>query len=320
MHAAKARNDLIRDIDTRRDLNAQLAGELQAAQQKLQVTLREIASGAAGASADASLPIRPFRGDLDWPVTPAGNRRPAKSGTSPIASGIEIPATEGATVTAVHDGVVAFAGPFGGFGNLVIVEHGPQTFSLYGNLLEMAVNKGDRLERGQPRRHRRAGAGRLVRAALRAAHRRSVGRSTTMAQETAMSSRTRAIVLSVTAPVILFVLVGGVLGRAMGREETYQHLKIFDDVVSLISSNYVEPANLDKVMKGAMNGLVDSLDADSAFLTPELVKQFESTAPPAPAETGLELTRQYYLRVIAARDNSPAAKSRPPAGRLHPRD
>ena len=146
--AAKSRNDLIHDIDTRRDLNAQLAGELQAAQVKLQATVRELA---AGASVDAaSLPIRPFRGDLDWPVALAGNRRPTKSGTSPIASGIEIPATEGAAVTAIHDGVVAFAGPFGGFGNLVIVEHGPQTFSLYGNLLEMTVNKGDRLERGQP--------------------------------------------------------------------------------------------------------------------------------------------------------------------------
>ena len=124
-----------------------------------------------------------------------------------------------------------------------------------------------------------------------------------------MSSRTRALVLSITAPVIAFVLVGGVLGRVLAREETYQHLKIFDDVVSLISSNYVEPANLDKVMRGAMNGLIDSLDADSAYLSPDQVKQFESTAAPAPAETGLELTRQYYLRIIATRENSPAAKA-----------
>jgi len=130
-----------------------------------------------------------------------------------------------------------------------------------------------------------------------------------MAEETAMSSRTRALVLSITAPVIVFALVGGVLGRAMGREETYQHLKIFDDVVSLISSNYVEPANLEKVMKGAMNGLVDSLDADSAYLTAEQVKQFESTAAPAAGDIGLEMTRQYYLRVIGTRDNSPAAKA-----------
>jgi len=130
-----------------------------------------------------------------------------------------------------------------------------------------------------------------------------------MAEETAMSSRTRALVLSITAPVIVFALVGGVLGRAMGREETYQHLKIFDDVVSLISSNYVEPANLEKVMKGAMNGLVDSLDADSAYLTADQVKQFESTAAPAAGDIGVELTRQYYLRVIGTRDNSPAAKA-----------
>ncbi len=50
---------------------------------------------------------------------------------------------------AIHEGVVAFAGTFSGFGNLVIVEHSPQTFSLYGDLLEVGVSKGSRLERGQ---------------------------------------------------------------------------------------------------------------------------------------------------------------------------
>jgi len=149
--AARARNDLIRDIDGRRDLNAQFVAELQAAQQKLQLTLRDLAAGAGGAPADAaSLPIRPFRGDLEWPVTQAGGRRATRSGTSPTSGGVDMTAPEGAPVFAVHDGVVAFAGSFGGFGNLVIVEHGPQTFSLYGNLLEMSANKGDRVERGQP--------------------------------------------------------------------------------------------------------------------------------------------------------------------------
>jgi murein hydrolase activator len=146
--AARTRNALIHDIDSRRDLNAQLAAELQTAQQKLQGTIRDLASGAPADA--ASLPIRPFRGDLDWPVAPIGNRRAARSGTSPASSGIEITAPEGAPVTAVHDGVVVFAGSFGGFGNLLIVDHGAQNFSLYGNLLEMSVSKGDRVERGQP--------------------------------------------------------------------------------------------------------------------------------------------------------------------------
>lgn len=124
-----------------------------------------------------------------------------------------------------------------------------------------------------------------------------------------MNSRTRMIVMSVSAPVIAFAIVGGLLGKVIAREDTYQYLKVFDDVVSLVTSHYVEDINVDKVMKGAMHGLADGLDPDSAYLTADEVKQVESGAPLAPAGIGLELTRQYYLRVIAARDGSPAAKA-----------
>ena len=124
-----------------------------------------------------------------------------------------------------------------------------------------------------------------------------------------MRSRTRLIVMSISAPVIAFAIVGGFLGRVTAREETFQHLKPFDDVVSLISSNYVEQVSMDKVMHGAMHGLTDGLDADSAYLLPDQVKEVENRTPPPAGEVGLELSRQYYLRVIAARDNSPAAKA-----------
>ena len=96
-------------------------------------------------------------------------------------------------------------------------------------------------------------------------------------------SQHRVIVMSISAPVIAFAIVGGFLGRVMAREDTYQHLKIFDDVVSLISSNYVEDADIDKVMHGAMHGLADGLDPDSAYLTRRQVKQVESGAPLPPA-------------------------------------
>jgi len=125
-----------------------------------------------------------------------------------------------------------------------------------------------------------------------------------------MSSRTRLVVMSISAPVIAFAIVGGFLGKVMaGQDAPYQHLKIFDDVVTMISSQYVEEVNIDKVMNGAMHGLADGLDPDSAYLTPAQVKQVEAGTPLPPAGVGLELTRQYYLRVIAARDNSPAAKA-----------
>jgi septal ring factor EnvC (AmiA/AmiB activator) len=144
--AEQAKTDLVRDIDKKRDLNAQLTGELQAAQQKLQVTLRDLATGTAPAEA-AQLPLRPFRGALEWPIAGKVTRR---FGHAPSANGVEITSPEGADAVAVHDGTVAFAGPFSGFGNLVIVDHGGQSFSLYGDLLDIGVKKGARIEHGQP--------------------------------------------------------------------------------------------------------------------------------------------------------------------------
>ena len=73
--------------------------------------------------------------------------------------------------------------------------------------------------------------------------------------------------MTISAPVIAFAIVGGFLGKVMAREDTYQHLKIFDDVVSMISNSYVEEADMEKVMRGAMQGLADGLDPDSAYLT-----------------------------------------------------
>jgi carboxyl-terminal processing protease len=124
-----------------------------------------------------------------------------------------------------------------------------------------------------------------------------------------MTSRTRRIVLWLSAPVVVFAVLGGFLSKATAREETYQHLKVYEEVVQLISNQYVEKVDRDKVMLGALSGLADSLDPDSAFLSSDQVKQVEANALLPSGDVGLDLTRQYYLRVIAARDGSSAAKA-----------
>jgi len=124
-----------------------------------------------------------------------------------------------------------------------------------------------------------------------------------------MSLHTRRIVLWISAPIVAFAIIGGFLSKVTAREDTYQHLRIFDDVVNLITGNYVEKVDIDKVMGGAMHGLADSLDPDSAFLSPAQVKQLESNAALPPGDIGIDMTRQYYLRVIATRDGSAAAKA-----------
>lgn len=124
-----------------------------------------------------------------------------------------------------------------------------------------------------------------------------------------MKVRGRVLVLAVSIPVIAFAVIGGFMGKAMAREDSYQYLRIFEDVVTLIVKNYVEEVDVDKVMHGAMHGLADGLDPDSAYLDAAQVKILDKGESAGTAHTGLEVTRQYYLRVIAARDGSPADRA-----------
>ena len=146
--AIAEQNALVREIDQRRDLNARLAGELQAAQTRLEATLKD---GLPAAS--TWLPINPFRGALPWPaagVAVRPSRGAAQRGDlAARRPGIEIQVAEGASVAAVHGGTVAYAGSFDGLGNLVILDHGRQSFSLYGQLLDMTVGRGDEVGEGQ---------------------------------------------------------------------------------------------------------------------------------------------------------------------------
>jgi len=124
-----------------------------------------------------------------------------------------------------------------------------------------------------------------------------------------MTSRNRRLILVLSTCIMVFAFVGGYLGQTIAKDDTYQHLRVFEDVVSLVLNNYVEPVDVREAMKGAMKGLTDGLDPDSAFLTSDLVRSLESNDPGGVAEVGLDLTRQYYLRVVSARDGSPAARA-----------
>ena len=124
-----------------------------------------------------------------------------------------------------------------------------------------------------------------------------------------MTTRTRFAILLITAPVLAFAVVGGLMGKTVAPQETYPHLRVFDDVFNLTTGNYVEAVDADRLMHGAMDGLAEALDADSAYLTPAQAKLAESGSEAGPADIGLDLTRQYYLRVVAARDQSPAARA-----------
>jgi carboxyl-terminal processing protease len=124
-----------------------------------------------------------------------------------------------------------------------------------------------------------------------------------------MNSRARVAVLALSTPIIALVLLGGFLSRVASGQQSYQPLRVFTEVVDLVMGNYVEKVDPDRAMQGAMRGLTEGLDADSAWLPPAQAANAARGAGTAKGSVGIELTRQYYLRVIAARDGSPAAKA-----------
>jgi septal ring factor EnvC (AmiA/AmiB activator) len=139
--AVAAHTALVAQIDARRDLNARFVGELQTAQQQLTAAVSALPSSV------PALPFRPFQGALPWPadgrvVGRFGRDRGSRFGTAIARNGVEIAVAAGTAVTAVHDGSVAFAGPFTGYGNLVILDHGGHAYTLYGYLSAIDVTKG----------------------------------------------------------------------------------------------------------------------------------------------------------------------------------
>jgi septal ring factor EnvC (AmiA/AmiB activator) len=149
--AAGAHARRLGEVAASRELAERFARELSEAQAALQARLKETLNPAA--RSQLVLPIAPFRGALAWPATGPvvrafGRARETRFGTAIVRNGIEIGAAEGQPVRAIHEGRVAFADTFIGFGRLIIVDHGQAALSLYGHLGETAVQRGDRVAAG----------------------------------------------------------------------------------------------------------------------------------------------------------------------------
>lgn len=124
-----------------------------------------------------------------------------------------------------------------------------------------------------------------------------------------MSPKSRWILLGLSTPLVIIAAVGGLLGAPAAPQKGFEHLRVFEDVVSLVTGAYVEDVDPDKVMEGAMRGLAESLDPSSAYLPPAEVALVEKGTPLGDGDPGLVITRQFYLRVLGVKDGSPAARA-----------
>ena len=84
-------------------------------------------------------------------LTLFGLQRHPRFNTVTVNNGIEIaPSKTDMVVKSIHTGKVVYTDHFQGYGNLIIVDHGLNYYSLYGQCSDFLVKKGDYVEAGQP--------------------------------------------------------------------------------------------------------------------------------------------------------------------------
>ena len=126
-----------------------------------------------------------------------------------------------------------------------------------------------------------------------------------------MSMKTKAAILVTSFAVLLFVVVGSMGGvHASSNDGSYRQLQVYSEVLSRVRSEYVEEPNIPKVTDGALHGLLESLDSNSSYLSPEAYKAFKAHKAEGKAGIGAVVSKRFgYAAVVAVLPGSPAEKA-----------
>ena len=147
---ARAVAELAR-LERERRTGALALAEAREAEGRLERLWGSMTTAAEPATAD----VRLLRGGLPWPVKwaqvvrPFGAQRDPRYGTTTVSNGVILLVSPGDEVRAVAKGKVVFAQFFKGYGNLVIVNHESQVYSLYAQLASMFARTGQRVAMGE---------------------------------------------------------------------------------------------------------------------------------------------------------------------------
>jgi carboxyl-terminal processing protease len=127
-----------------------------------------------------------------------------------------------------------------------------------------------------------------------------------------MPIKVKTTILVLSAAVVIFTVVGGMDGvRASSNNDgAYRQLQVYSEVLSRVRSEYVEEPNIPIVTSGALHGLLESLDANSSYLSPAEYKDYKAHKNDAKGEIGAAVSKRFgYASVISVIPGSPADKA-----------
>lgn len=125
-----------------------------------------------------------------------------------------------------------------------------------------------------------------------------------------MNRAARIGILAASVAIFCYAGIGHVLGRTPD-DKAYKSLTVYGEVLQKIQSDYVDEPNMRLVTAGSLHGLLESLDAQSSYLTPREYTEYKQKLQSAgTGETGLNLSKRFgYVIVISVLPDSPAEKS-----------
>src|SRR3970282_1770153 len=117
-------------------------------------------------------------------------------------------------------------------------------------------------------------------------------------------------VVLVLALLTVVIVTSGVHHRVVATDDTYDTLKVFSEVLTLVRQNYVESTNSRELIFGAIRGMLESLDPHSSFMPPELYREMQIETQGSFGGLGIEITvRERYLTVVAPIEGTPADRA-----------
>jgi len=117
------------------------------------------------------------------------------------------------------------------------------------------------------------------------------------------------------------IFVGLGLGFALGefgwfgvhaddQDGAYRQMRVYAEVLQKIQNDYVTDPNINDVTTGALHGLLESLDADSSYLTPAEYKIYRDRPSGGNAQEGMTVSKRFgYATVVNVEPNSPAEQN-----------
>src|SRR5450756_488053 len=109
-----------------------------------------------------------------------------------------------------------------------------------------------------------------------------------------MSTKLKVTVIASSLAILLFTIVGGFVNvRASSNDGAYRQLSVYSEVLSRIRMEYVEEPNISGVTDGALHGLLESLDANSSYLSAAEYKHYKAMKTDGKADIGATVSKRF---------------------------